>query len=60
MEQKYFKVSEIARIFGIEPKTVRKYCRSRAGKTFAFKPYRGANYKIDFKKFESYIKTFTA
>ena len=59
-EQKYFSSAEIARIYGLNIKTVRKHCRSSAGKQFAFKPFRGANYRIDGKKFEAFMKTYTA
>ena len=59
MEQKYFKVSEIAKIFSLKPVKVRQYCHAK-GQRFAFQPIKGGNILIDKQKFEQWLKLFIA
>ncbi len=58
MEQKYFKVTEVAKIFGLKPAVVRQLCHAR-GQRFAFQPVKGGNIMIDLKKFELFMKART-
>ena len=57
MEQKYFKVSQVAKIFGMKPAIVRQYCHAR-GQRFAFQPVKRGNIFIDIKKFEEFLKKY--
>lgn len=60
MEQKYYKVSDVARIFGLKPQIVRNYCHAK-GQRFAFQPSgKGGCILVDIKKFEDFLKTRTA
>ena len=55
MERKYFKVSEVAEMFGMSPKAVRAHCHA-PGQRFAFQVVTNGNILIDLKKFEDYMK----
>ena len=55
MEQKYYKVNEIAQMFSIKPKTLREYCHAR-GQRFASQPVKGGNIIINLAKFEEWLK----
>lgn len=59
MEQKYYKVREVAQIFGLKPAIVRQFCHAK-GQRFAFQPVRRGNLYIDIKKFEDFLKTRNA
>ncbi|MCR5430971.1 MAG: helix-turn-helix domain-containing protein [Lachnospiraceae bacterium] len=55
MEQKYYKVTKIAEIFGIPAKTIRDMCHAR-GQRFAFRPVKNGNWLIDRAKFEKHLE----
>ena len=55
MEQKYCKIPEISRRFGIPEKTVRAMCHKR-GQRFAFRPVERGNFLINIEAFEKYLK----
>ena len=59
MEQKYYKVREVAQIFGLKPAIVRQFCHAK-GQRFAFQPVKRGNLMIDIKKFEDFLKTRNA
>ena len=59
MEQKYYKVREVAQIIGLKPAIVRQFCHAK-GQRFAFQPVKRGNLMIDIKKFEDFLKTRNA
>ena len=59
MEQKYYKVSDVAKIFGLKPAIVRQFAHAR-GQRFAYQPVKNGNILIDVKKFEEFLKTRNA
>ena len=59
MEQKYYKVSEVAQIFSLKPAVVRQFCHAK-GQRFAFQPVKNGNILIDIKKFEEFLKLYKA
>lgn len=54
MERKYYKVTEVAEIFGMSTKKVRAYCHG-PHQTFAFQAVTNGNIMIDLKKFETFL-----
>lgn len=56
MEQKYYKVREVAQIFGLKPAVVRNYCHAR-GQNFAYQIVRNGNIYIDLSKFSRWFET---
>lgn len=58
MEQKYYKVSKISKIYGISAKMVRDMCHAR-GQKFAFRPVEHGNWIIDREKFEQHLERRT-
>lgn len=54
MERKYYKVSEVAEIFGMSAKVVRAYCHG-PHQNFAFQAVTNGNILIDLKKFETFL-----
>lgn len=59
MEQKYYKVREVAQIFGLKPAIVRQFCHAK-GQRFAFQPVKRGCILVDIKKFEDFLKTRNA
>lgn len=59
MEQKYFKVTEVAKIYGMRPVMVRSFCHAK-GQQFAFRPIPNGCFYIDLKKFEEFLARRTA
>lgn len=55
MEQKYYKVSEVAELLGMSVKKVRDYCHAK-GQFFAHQTVANGNIMIDLKKFETFLK----
>lgn len=58
IEQKYYKVAEIAKIFGLPAKLVRDMCHAR-GQKFAFRPVPNGNFRINKEAFERHIERRT-
>lgn len=54
MEQKYYSVKEIAKIFGLKPEKVRDHCHAK-WQRFAFQPAKGGNLMINLKKYEAWL-----
>lgn len=54
MEQRFYKVTKIAKLFGLSAKMVRDMCHAR-GQKFAFRPVKDGNWLIDRVKFEEYL-----
>lgn len=59
MEQKYYKVTEVAKIFGMKPALIRQFCHAR-GQRFAFQLVKRGNILIDVKEFEKFLKNYHA
>lgn len=55
VEQKYFKVADVAKHTGLNPVTVRNFCHAR-GQRFASRVGKNGHWMIDIKKFEDYIE----
>lgn len=59
MNQKYFKVTEVAKIFSMKPARIRELCHAR-GQRFAFQPVKNGNILIDITEFEKWLKIYRA
>lgn len=54
-DQKYRKIPEISRMFGISEKKVREFCH-RPGQRFAFRPVKRGNFLINPEAFGKYLR----
>lgn len=54
-EKKFYKVTEIARIYGIKIETVRNLCHAR-GQKFATRLVPNGRFYIDIEKFDEFLK----
>ena len=59
MEQKYYSVGEIARIYGKKPAKIRDYCHAK-GQNFAIQIAKGGNLSINIEKFDKWFSMYHA
>ena len=54
-QQKYYKITDVSKMYGIPAETVREMCHAR-NQRFAFRVGSRGNFYIDIKRFDEYLE----